>query len=128
MPQEKTPTIAVIGASSDRAKYSNRAVRAYQARGYTVFPINPRETAIEGLAAYPSIRDVPGPVDRVTVYVPPDVLLTLLPEIAEKAPAELYFNPGSERDDVVERARALGLDPILACSITAIGFSPRQFA
>ncbi len=128
MPGDKPPTVAVIGASSDRAKYSNRAVRAYLARGYTVFPVNPRETTIEGLPAYASIRDVPGPVERVTVYVPPAVLLAILPEIAEKAPAEVYFNPGSERDDVIEKARALGLDPILACSITEIGFSPRQFA
>ena len=128
MSEERGPTVAVIGASSDRAKHGNRAVRAYLARGYTVFPVNPREATIEGLPAYASIREIPGPVDRVTVYVPPAALLAILPEIAEKAPVEVYFNPGSERDDVVEKARALGLDPILACSITEIGFSPRQFA
>ena len=45
MPQ----TVAVIGASTNRAKYGNRAVRAFRQRGYTVWPVNPHETTIEGL-------------------------------------------------------------------------------
>src|SRR5262249_28986799 len=55
--------VAVIGASNDRRKFGNRAVRAYLEQGYTVVPINPHETQVEGLKAYASILDVPGPVD-----------------------------------------------------------------
>jgi hypothetical protein len=47
------PTIAVIGASNDRTKYGNRAVRAYQARGWTVYPVNLREKLIEASACSP---------------------------------------------------------------------------
>ena len=41
--------VAVIGASSNRSKFGNRAVRAFQQQGYTVVPINPHETEVEGL-------------------------------------------------------------------------------
>lgn len=119
--------MAVVGASSDHTKFGNKAVRAYRARGYRVFPVNPHAKEIEGLTAYRSIEDVPGPLDRVTVYVPPSVLLTLLPGIARKGARELFLNPGADGNEVVAAARALGLDPILACSIVDIGLSPAQF-
>jgi predicted CoA-binding protein len=57
--------VAVIGASNDRHKFGNRAVRAYQQQGYTVIPINPHETTVEGLKP-PSVLDVPGPVDMAS--------------------------------------------------------------
>jgi uncharacterized protein len=44
--------VAVIGASSNRRKFGNRAVRAFTQQGYTVVPINPHEREIEGLKAY----------------------------------------------------------------------------
>jgi hypothetical protein len=52
------------------------------------------------------------------------VTLRVLEEIARKGVRELYLNPGSESAAVVERAEALGLVPILACSIVEIGRSP----
>ena len=44
--------VAVIGASSDRQKFGNRAVRAFLREGYTVVPINPHEAEVEGLRTY----------------------------------------------------------------------------
>jgi len=44
-------TVAIIGASNDRAKFGNKAVRAFCQQEYTVYPVNPKETAIEGLPA-----------------------------------------------------------------------------
>lgn len=53
--------------------------------------------------------------------------LRLLPDIAKVSPAKLFLNPGSEDDAVVARAADLGLEPILACSIVAIGDSPSRY-
>ncbi len=119
--------VAVIGASRDREKFGNKAVRAYSAHGHRVFPINPKEKEIEGLPTFPSILDVPGKLDVVLVYVPPAVTLRLLPDIAKVSPAKLFLNPGSEDDAVVARAEQLGLSPLLACSIVAIGDSPSNY-
>ena len=58
--------VAVIGASSNRQKFGNRAVRAFQRQGYTVVPINPHEREVEGLKTYASVLDVPGAIDMAT--------------------------------------------------------------
>ena len=92
----KMKTVAVIGASSERHKFGNRAVRGFQRQGYEVVPINPHETQIEGLQAFPSVLDVPGGIDMATVYLPPDEGLNVLDEIAEKRIPELWINPGAE--------------------------------
>lgn len=118
------PSVAVIGASADRRKYGNKAVRAYLRQGWTVYPVNSHETTIEGLPAYRSMRDLPSAPDRVSLYLPPDIGLGVLPDIAARPPQEFYVNPGAESRELVERAEALGLQPIQACSIVEIGVSP----
>ena len=119
--------VAVIGASNDRHKFGNRAVRAYREQGYTVVPINPHETEIEGLKAYGSILDVPGTVDMASFYVPPDVGEQVIADVARKGVGEVWLNPGAESDALIARARELSLKPIVACSIVAIGRNPHQF-
>jgi uncharacterized protein len=123
-PSSRKPTVAVVGASDDPAKYGNKSVRAHLAAGYDVYPVNPRRDRIEGLKAYPSVLDIPVPLDRVTLYVPPEVGLALVEEIARKGTRELFLNPGSESRELVARARALGLQPLLACSIVDVGVDP----
>lgn len=120
-------TIAIIGASQDRSKYGNKAVRAFRDGGWTVYPVNPNADAIEGLKAYPSISDVPEPIDRVSMYVPPAVGMALLDAIAAKQPAELFFNPGSDDPEVVKAARRKGLNAVVACSIVNIGLRPDMY-
>jgi len=121
-------TVVIIGASSDRNKFGNKAVRAFQEQGYKVYPVNPKEREVEGLSAYHNIADVPVKPDMVSVYVPPPVLLKLLPEIAEKGCEELWLNPGTESDEVLAEAERLGLNTIQACSIVGIGTSPSKYA
>jgi len=118
------PTIAIIGASRDRSKFGNKAVRAYVQQGYTVYPVNLKERQIEGLPCYRSITEIPGRPDRVSVYVPPAVVMQLLPEIAAKGCDELWLNPGTESDEALELAARLGLNVIQACSIVGVGMSP----
>ena len=120
-------TVAVVGASSDRSKYGNKALRAFLDEGYTVVPINPNERVVEGLPAYASVLDVPGTIDMATVYVPPPVTMGLLDEFARKAIPEIWINPGAEDDAVIAEARRRGLNAIFACSIVGIGRSPAQF-
>ncbi|MBL9123166.1 MAG: CoA-binding protein [Planctomycetaceae bacterium] len=121
------PTVAILGASEDRRKFGNKSVRAHLKQGYDVYPINPRAAEIEGLPAYARLADVPVALDRISVYLPPAVGLGVLDEIAAKGCRELWLNPGSDAPEVVDKARALGLDPIVACSIVDLGVSPGQF-
>ncbi len=119
-------SVAIIGASNDRAKFGNKAMRAFQQQGYAVYPVNPKESAIEGMPAYKSIRDVPVRPGLISVYLPPPVLLNILPDIAAKGCDELWLNPGTESDEVLAAAEKLGLNVIQACSIVGVGVSPAR--
>src|SRR5262249_15976924 len=116
--------VAVIGASSNRQKFGNRAVRAFRRQGYTVIPINPHEREVEGLKAYRSVLDVPGPIDMATIYVPPEIGEGVIEEVAQKRIPEVWLNPGAESDALIARAKSLDLTPIVACSIVGIGENP----
>ena len=120
-------TVAIIGASADRSKYSNKAVRAFVRQGYPVVPIHPKDTQIEGLTVYKSVADVPGPIDMVSLYLPPAVGERVLDDVARKGIVELWVNPSAESEELVAKARSLGLKPILACSIVGIGESPSSY-
>ena len=117
-------TVVVIGASANRRKFGNKAVRAFRQQGYSVYPVNPHEPQIEGLKVYKSILDVPVRPDLVSVYLPPLVMLQVLPDIAAKGCGELWLNPGTDSDEVVAEAERLGLNVIRACSIVGVGVSP----
>ncbi|HEV2693494.1 MAG TPA: CoA-binding protein [Verrucomicrobiae bacterium] len=119
-------TVAIIGASADRGKFGNKAVRAFVRQGFTVYPVNPKETDIEGLPAFKSIADVPVRPNLISVYLPPPVLLKVLPAIAARGCDELWLNPGTEADEVLLEAERLGLNVIQACSIVAVGLSPDE--
>ena len=120
-------TVAVIGASSDRNKFGNKALRAFARQGYAVIPINPNESEVEGYRTYPSVLDVPGAIDMATFYVQPEVGVRVMEEVAQKKISEVWLNPGADDPIVVRRARELGVRTIQACSILGIGESPGRF-
>ena len=120
-------TVAVIGASNDRGKFGNKAVRAFLAEGHRVLPVNLTEAVVEGLPAYRSVLDIPDAIDMATVYVPPETTLGLLGEFQQKGIPEIWINPGAESDAVMAEARKRGLNAIFACSIVGIGRSPYHF-
>ncbi|MCG8408506.1 MAG: CoA-binding protein [Phycisphaerales bacterium] len=120
-------TVAIIGASADRRKFSNKSVRAHVQQNWEVYPVNPKGGEIEGLKAYSSVSDIPVSLDRVTIYLPPKLGVQLLPSIASVEPGEFMVNPGAESDELIQESRKLGLEPKLACSIVNIGLSPAQF-
>ena len=117
--------IMVIGASANRSKFGNKAVRAYLRQGHDVFPVNPHEQEIEGLHVCQSVSDVPGPIGRATIYLHQEQAMIVLRELAARGDiAELWLNPGADSPEVVKLARELGFEPIQACSIVDIGERP----
>lgn len=119
------PTVAIVGAGNNRSKYGNMAVRAFLRRGFEVYPVNPNEAVVEGLPTFRSVADLPVRPDKVSLYVPAAVGVALLEGIAARGTDELWVNPGAESDELLRRAQELGLNVIQACSIIAIGETPR---
>ncbi|MCB1055233.1 MAG: CoA-binding protein [Acidobacteria bacterium] len=122
-------TCAIVGASNDRRKFGNKSLRAHAKAGYTVYPINlnPKESEIEGHRAYHSLAEIPGKIDRITLYLPPPVLLEMIDEIAAANADEVWFNPGTDSPEVMRQAKAAGIPAIAACSIVDLGMSPADF-
>lgn len=125
--------VAIIGASADRSKYGNKAVRAYLSEGYTVWPVNPREESIEGIRVYHRLDELPGLPHRASIYLREDAALATLRELARMEAAAgkrigiVYINPGADTDAVVALAEELGLKHAETCSIRAIGRTPDEF-
>jgi predicted CoA-binding protein len=121
------PVVAIIGASPDRHKFGNKALRAFRTQGFTVIPINPHADVVEGERAYASVLDYPGTIDEASVYVPPEIGLGVMDELKKKGVPVVWLNPGADGRAVVERARALGLETRVACSIIGVGDSPSRY-
>ena len=89
-----------------------------------MIPINPNEASVEGVSTYPSVTHVPDTIDMATVYVPPEIGITLLEGFERKQIAEIWINPGAESDELLAEARRRKLNVIEACSIVGIGRNP----
>jgi len=115
---------AVVGASANRAKYGNRALRAYLQTGREVYAVNPRESSIEGVACYPSLRNLPVPVRGVSVITPPEVTEAIVEDLPAAGATFVWMQPGAESRRAIERAEELGLTVIACgpCALVAMRF------
>ena len=79
-------SIAVVGASTDRQSQGNNFVRGPRNLGFPgpIYPINPKASEILGFKAYPSVLDVPGPVDYVVSSIPAAAVPSLLRQCGQK--------------------------------------------
>ncbi len=109
---------AVVGASTDPAKWGHRIYRALKESGYRVYPVNPRAERIDGDPCYPSLAELPERSGVVDVVVPPKLGLAVAEEAARAGIARIWFQPGAESAENVARARELGLKTVSdACAL-----------
>ncbi len=103
---------AVVGASSDRDKYGNKVLRAYQQHGMEVYPINPRAAEIEGLQAYPTLADVPAKLRAISIITPPVITEQVVVAAAAAGVKMVWMQPGAESVEAIRKAEALGMEVI----------------
>ncbi len=120
-------TIAIIGATSNRSKFANKAVRAFMENGDIVVPIHPAQSEVEGLQVFATVTDVPNPIDVASFYVSPSVGIRVLDECARKDIPKVILNPGAANEEFLARARELGIEAVQTCSIRMIGRAPSEF-
>lgn len=115
---------AVVGASTNRAKYGNKCLRVYLQHGLQVTPVHPAQEEIEGLKAYPSLEALPGPVRGVSIITPPRVTEQVVEQAGKLGIPYLWMQPGAESEKAVERAHELGIKTISGgpCILVALGF------
>lgn len=105
--------VAIVGLSSNELRPSNFVGFYLQRHGYDIVPVNPREDSIFGKQSYPSLLDIPDPVDIVDVFRAP----AAVPEIAEQAVAigakALWLQFGVISAEGVRIAEEGGLDVVV---------------
>jgi predicted CoA-binding protein len=120
-------TFAVAGASSNRAKFGNQVLRAYLEHGKTAYPVNPRESEVEGIAAVPDLASLPAPVHGLSVITPPAVTERLVEDAHAAGIRRIWMQPGAESEVAIRRAEELGIDVIARgpCVLVELGFRGR---
>jgi len=103
---------AVVGASSNRDKYGNKVLRAYQQHGMEVYPINPLATEIEGLKAFATLADVPVQLRAISVITPPAITENVVAAAAAAGVRMIWMQPGAESPEAIRKAEALGMEVI----------------
>lgn len=92
---------ALVGASADRSKYGNMILRDLRKAGYIIYPVNPSETEIEGLRAYPTLADLPEPPQVVDIVVPSSVTEEIVRQCAELGLNRVWMQPGAESEEAI---------------------------
>ena len=117
-------TWAVVGVSHDPAKFGNRIYRDLRGAGYTVYGVNPKGGEIDGQPLYPSLADLPEPVEVVDLVVPPRVTEKVVQEAHRLGLNRVWMQPGAESPEALRRAEALGLEVIAGgpCALVALGY------
>ncbi|GCD08610.1 CoA-binding protein [Clostridium tagluense] len=96
---------ALIGASPDESKFGYKILMLLKKKGYTVYGINPKYDEINGTKIYHSLKDLPEAVDAVSVIVNPNVALRALDEIIDFGIDNVWFQPGSYNQEVLDKAK-----------------------
>ncbi len=102
-------TIAVVGASADESKPAHTIPRYLQRQGYRVIPVNPRGGEILGERAYRSLREIDIPVDVVDIFRPSREADEIAREAIAVGAKVLWFQPGTDSYEAIERAQGAGL-------------------
>lgn len=93
---EPDTKIALVGATDNPSKYGYVIYRDLKRKGYTVFPVNPKRSSVDGDQAYPSLDRLPSKPTIVNIVVPPDATLGVLEKCKELGLTNVWLQPGAE--------------------------------
>lgn len=111
---------AVAGANEDPAKYGNKIFRRLLSAGYTVYPVNPMYESIEGHTCYKDLSSLPEKPEVIDMVVSPKRGRPILEEAARLGIENIWFQPGTYDDELLEFAASKGLNTVLSCVLVAL--------
>ncbi len=108
---------AVAGVSREGKLPANAIFRKLKAAGYDVVPVNPNAASVEGVACYPNLAAVPGPLDGLVIAAHPDVAADLVKQAAARGVSHVWFHrsfgEGSVSDAALAACREAGIEPVV---------------
>lgn len=111
----RKPRIAMVGASDNPARDSNRVFGYLQKHGYNVLPVNPVAPAVLGVASVPDLAAAAklGPVDMVDVFRASDQVLPIVEQAIAVKAKSIWFQLGVVNEAAIQKAVAAGLDVVV---------------
>lgn len=110
---KESKTVAVVGISDKPDRDSHRVAAYLQQAGYTIIPVNPAVTEVLGQKAYPSLKEVPNPIDIVDIFRKPEAVPEVVADaIAVKARA-IWMQEGIAHNAAADQARAAGMKVVM---------------
>ena len=108
-------TIAMVGASPDKTKFSYGVLRVLHETGYDMIPVNPRPglEEIRGLKVFPSLADIDRPIDMVEVFRRPEDLLSITQEAVAVDAKVLWGQIGVKDAQAAKLAEAAGMKVVM---------------
>ena len=106
-------TVAVVGASPDPDRPSQRVAEFLQNEGYRVIPVTPRGGEILGVTVYPDLSSVPEPVEVVDVFHRSEYILPVAMEAIAIGAKVLWMQEGVIREEAAEKAVKAGLTVVM---------------
>jgi predicted CoA-binding protein len=117
--------IAVVGASDRKDSFARTIDQALRDHGYDVVPVNPRLTELDGRACYPTVTDIPEPVDGAILMVGPDHATPAVEDVAAAGVHKIWLFKG------IGAPGAASPDAVAACELhrleTVAGACPLMF-
>jgi uncharacterized protein len=113
--------VVVLGATPKPDRYAFKAMQRLQEHGYQAIPVNPAYAEILGERCYPSLSEVPQPIDTMTLYLSASRSTPLIDDIIKAKPARIIFNPGAENDELANAASSVGIETVNGCTLVMLG-------
>ena len=109
----------VLGASTDPARYANRAIKLLRAHDHEVVAVGKDEGSVADVNI---VHDFPADnkVDTVTLYLNPVKQQSYYQQILNLKPRRIIFNPGTENDELVKLATEKGIETEEACTLVLL--------
>ncbi len=106
-------TVAVVGLSSKPWRDSYEVAEYLQGKGYRIIPVNPKETVVLGERAYPTLLDVPDPIDAVDVFRRPEDTVEIAKQAVAVGAKVLWLQTGIVNDEARRVAEEAGLEVVM---------------
>ena len=101
--------VVVIGMSKNQEKAAHFVPKYLLQNGYNIIPVNPTANKILEKKCYPSVEDVPEPIDIVDVFRPSDQVLPVVQQAIKKKPKVIWLQEGIHNAEAEELARKEGI-------------------
>lgn len=104
--------LAVVGVSGAKRKFGNVVYKELRAKGYEVYPVNPRAEEVDGQRCYPNLAAVADRIDGAVLVVPPSQTEKVVREAAAAGVRRIWMQQGAESDEAVRFCRERGIEVV----------------